>query len=776
MRIREGVTQGGAVARPAPLARGLRGFLKLMGCTVFAMLAGTGTVLGNLSPFGVSVVAAMEPGLGIGALFGSAIGYLLNDSVGSSMKYIAAGIAVFALKWLVGQTSLGKKVFMAPAAAFFSLFSANLAVYYTMGELGIYNIVLALSEASLCAGAAFFIWRGLDVAAQSSREITSENDIASLVIMAGIALLSLSSIETAGVSLTRVLSVLMILVSALCWGEKGGSIMGISCSVVVCLADPSMAFVAGAYGFGGLLAGMFSSLSKFGCAAAFVLANAVSALVLHASGSVLAILYETMIATVLFMLLPVEVVKKLPFLRQRASCFEKGDSLKNAMSVKIGFASRALLDVSRTVEQVTSKLSAIGGDDVLEVYTRASRCVCKDCRYHIFCWETLSDDTLRAFDEITPILQKNGSISKSEMPAYFISRCARIADLTQAVNQQYASYQAKDSAERRVMEVRTVIADQFDGMSTMLREFGEELCESGIPNEELSKKVRLYLSELRYPCRNALVTADKNGRITLEIVLEGIQEDKIDAGTLSREMSDLCSCRFEEPIVTRAGRALRYVLTQRARYRVDFGASQLAFQNSDLCGDAYDYFVDAKNRAHLLISDGMGSGGRAAVDSAMAVALLGRLIKAGFSFDASLKMVNSALLVKSGEESLATIDVTSFDLFTGETEVLKAGAAPTFILHGGKVYETNSNSLPAGILRGVSFDKKNATLGEGDMLIMVSDGATAIGNDWIKGEIERYQSDSAQQLAARIAEDSKRRRTDGHDDDVTVLVAKIQAA
>ena len=46
----------------------------------------------------------------------------------------------------------------------------------------------------------------------------------------------------------------------------------------------------------------------------------------------------------------------------------------------------------------------------------------------------------------------------------------------------------------------------------------------------------------------------------------------------------------------------------------------------------------------------------------MTAELLRRLIEAGVSLDAALKLVNSALLVKSGDESLSTIDIVGVDL------------------------------------------------------------------------------------------------------------------
>lgn len=127
------------------------------------------------------------------------------------------------------------------------------------------------------------------------------------------------------------------------------------------------------------------------------------------------------------------------------------------------------------------------------------------------------------------------------------------------------------------------------------------------------------------------------------------------------------------------------------------------------------------------------------MDSAMTTGLLCRLIQAGVGFDAALKMVNSALLVKSGEESLATIDVTQIDLYTGRPTSTRRGQPPSFVVKSGRTGYVESTSLPAGILRGVSFEKSTIGLREGDMVVMVSDGVTATGVDWIPSVIDQYR-------------------------------------
>ena len=213
--------------------------------------------------------------------------------------------------------------------------------------------------------------------------------------------------------------------------------------------------------------------------------------------------------------------------------------------------------------------------------------------------------------------------------------------------------------------------------------------------------------------------------------------------------------------------------SERAVYTVDVGACQFPSSENSPCGDAYECFSDGRGREIMVISDGMGTGRRAAIDGNMASGLLSQLIKAGFGFDCSLKIVNSALLLKSEEESFATLDIVCLDLFTGKAQMFKAGAPATFVRRKGKGAKTEKPSLPAGILREVEFAKTEIVLGEGDIILMVSDGAVNGGDEWILSELELWREGTASELAEHIASQAKMRRPGIRPDDVTVTAAII---
>ena len=161
------------------------------------------------------------------------------------------------------------------------------------------------------------------------------------------------------------------------------------------------------------------------------------------------------------------------------------------------------------------------------------------------------------------------------------------------------------------------------------------------------------------------------------------------------------------------------------------------------------------------------------MDSTMAAALITRLLEAGLSCESALHLVNSALAVKSGEESLATVDGVRIDLYTGQMEIYKAGAAPTVVVRDGRSLTIDSNSLPAGILSQVNFEKSSISLGLGDLVILLSDGATTQGSDWIARMAEEEKPRDLNEFCKKIATTARLRRDDGREDDITVLCCRL---
>ena len=731
-------------------------------------------VFEDFVPFGTAAAAAAPREYAVATAIGAMAGSLLAGGLTGGFRLIAAIFAAAAIRALTTgllRASQGAPFAAATAAA--CLIATGLVTLAVRGA-SVTGLVLVLAEGALAGGAAYFFRRtaahtgGFRPATMSGQELTC------LLVTAAVAALSLVPLRVGPLSPARVAVVFAVLAAARYGRETGGAIAGIAAGLVIALSSSSLSFAAASFAFGGLMAGVFAPLGPVGCTMAFTLSNALFALGAAGSAQTLPVLYEILAGCALFLALPRRWNVWLAERLAPAPVHADADGLQRALVTHLRFASGALREVSQTAEEVSRKLQKLSLPGLDAALSHAEETACRRCGMRVYCWETARGDTLAALLEAARTLRREGTLSAAGLPRDFAARCAHPDRLTRALEQHLSAYWAKEAAERRVSEIRAVMSEQFDGMADMLADMAADMADARRYDADGADRLAEALRQEGILPAALACSVDRFGRLTVELRLAGEQSERVNRARLLRVLSRACGRELDGPCVTETADGKLLTVSERAALWVDFGAAQLACGDNRLCGDAYDYFTDGKGRGVLILSDGMGQGGRAAVDGAMASGLMARLIKAGFGPDCALNIVNSAMLFKSGDESLATVDVCCIDLFDGRVDFYKAGAPATLIRRNGKVSCAEGASLPAGILREVAFDHSSATLSRGDILLMVSDGVTATGVDWIGVELEVWKDGTAAQLADHIADYARRRRHDDREDDITVLAAILQ--
>ena len=187
-------------------------------------------------------------------------------------------------------------------------------------------------------------------------------------------------------------------------------------------------------------------------------------------------------------------------------------------------------------------------------------------------------------------------------------------------------------------------------------------------------------------------------------------------------------------------------------------------------GDSMTNFETGDGTLCLLLSDGMGSGEEARRESALAVRLLERFLRAGVDAAGALKTLNGALTLRSEvSDSFTTIDLLLLSLRDGAAQVYKYGAAPSYVKRGARVRRITCSCLPAGLQ---SADEQPETthfrLERKSFFVMLSDGVADVNDDdWLQALLSDWQGDDPQALVTEILAESRRRR--GLDDDGGVL-------
>ncbi|MDR1891630.1 MAG: SpoIIE family protein phosphatase [Oscillospiraceae bacterium] len=738
-------------------------------------------IMNGMSPFGVAAAAAMPANSALAAGLGAVLGYIMPFSGSDPFRYIVSVVAVSVCKWLLsGLFKFTRSPGFSSFAAFVSLLATGVAMNSVRG-MNLADGVLTVAEALLSAGTAYFLT--YTVAAFSGGRgvrTLSHAELASMLISFGVLLISLAPLNIGGVSPARIFACLAVLTAARYGREAGGAIAGAAAGFAMSLAGGDAFFAAAAFSLGGLLSGVFARFGRIGCGIAFVLANAVAAVRMGGVPEAVTCMYEVFAGTVIFTVLPRRVLVRAAEFLQGVPEMPRVDGLRKSVVNRLRFASGALCDVSQTVDEVSARLRQINAPALDEVFAQVEGDACTHCKLRVYCWETARGDTLSALIAAGKGFKPNQEATDRVLPEEFSKRCARPKDVAEALSRRFARYQAYEESEARLTEVRSVVSDQFTGVSEMLDDLAAELEDSERFDPDAALRVEAALKQENILAADIGCFINRYGRMTVEIELEG-DAGRVSKSVLMNAVCEACNREFDVPAAMNRSpvgsfansyqnsRRTLITVAERARLAVDFGAAQLPAAEGRLCGDAFDFFNDGKGRALFILSDGMGNGGRAAVDGAMASGLTARLLKAGFGFDCSLKIVNSAMLFKSTDESIATLDICCVDLFSGAAQMYKAGAPGTYWRKNGKAGKTESQSLPAGILRDTQFEQNVTTLGREDILLLVSDGVCPGEDDWLLQELENWRRGDAQALAEHIADSARRRREDGHSDDITVL-------
>jgi len=424
-------------------------------------------------------------------------------------------------------------------------------------------------------------------------------------------------------------------------------------------------------------------------------------------------------------------------------------------------AFRALYDSLRSAFRTPDN-----DNDVTTVFDRAAGRQCRGCTLRDRCWKADYNTTFNALNDATPAMVERGKAERADFPRYFADRCIHFPEFVAAVNEELTALFYRRQYNARIRESRAAVCRQYAQLSDLLGEAAAELSRELIPDPAGARRLRNRLSEWKLDVRAAVY---RDGRGLVRVEAEGpgcsalarpsrVKELSAVLGVPLRvelEEKDAISLLQQEPLMAVAGVAARKK------------------SGETVSGDAGTYFKRHDGKLYLLLCDGMGSGPEANRESTLAVRLLEQLLQAGVDARRALTTLSSALALR-GEETggFTTVDLLQLDLFTGEGQLFKLGAAPTYIKKGGDVQRLTGKSLPAGLAEGEAsaLDQFTLRLAPGDCVLMVSDGVSSgLEDGWLRDQLARFDGESPKDLARELVTRDLKEATD----DRTALVIRV---
>ena len=738
--------------------------LKLAGCAAAGFCLAQLDSMGQLSPFAVSFVCGVPFDYCFCAFVGSCIGYFVSSGWQLALKYTFALLIASVFRLVVlRRYQTENNSFVCSLLAFCSCCIASI-VYCTFTVFSLFGIISLLFEGALSSLGTYFFIKAIrtPVFNIGIKKLSSKDSIC-IILCVCVFLMCMSGLTLGFLSPARIAAAILIMFISHYKGAAASGIAGILAGLSFSVA-PDGRHLFAFFALGGLVSGIAGPLGQYSVAVAFVASTFLACIIDGFSVEKIYYLSEAAIAAVTYCVIPSGFIAKAQdYLDKSGLITDNG--VEREVCANLRRAAENVGEISKIVDKAGERLDKVINPELDRVFASLQQNVCFGCNYKKECWDKHFNETANDIMRITGIKPSSG---KTELE----KRCVRPRLLLKETEKSYFDFVNAMSCKIRISEMRSIVCEQFGIVSELLGEIAVQASNSRIIDTARSRAIRSALHDAGIDVDALRYYTDKSGRVTIEAdIVLGTGE--IDFNKMKQVLQLASSRRFEPPEIAMNELKTSYIFEEKPLFKVMFGSCSLPVENKKLCGDSIRILSDSSGCRIAVLSDGMGTGSRAAIDSAMTVALMEKLLLCGFTFESAMRAVNCALMVKSTDESTATVDAVSINVYNAKARFHKAGAAVSFIRRGNSVTTIEMQSMPLGILKQVTPSYCERDLSPGDLLLLVSDGATATDCGWISDELLAWSTSSMDALACHIAKLARLRSEENTRDDITVIAARI---
>jgi len=722
-------------------------------------LLGAGQVYGGAAPFGLALVLGCPPGQLLASAAGALAGGLLFQPTELAVKLTGAVLAAVAGRKLDRENKrhLGTVLGCGALAA-----GDGLALLLHGGVFQPAQTLLVLSTAVLAAG---FGW------ALAKFPVHKLDKTGTACLWLAILSACLQRFGTGAIAPGLALAAGAGLCAAYAGSLEQSAVLSIALAAALAAASPTLCYAALAVALGTLGASCFCAGDRFRCAGMFCGGCALGALASPDPQGLLPLAVGAGGGLLLYFACPGAVLREV-FPPPAPPAQAQG---LTGAARRLASVADTLTDIANTVNAVCTRQIAPKGENFDFVVEHIARNTCQSCAKRSQCWVRGYSTAMDGLYQLKPILETSGKVRLEDLPGQ-LSVCIHPSDLCASAEHGYRLWRSRRQTRARASLLRGALTEQYTAMAGALAQLATKLSQAGLPDPRRESRVAQLFAGIGLEALECTVASDLTGRITAAVTVPRTHFTAEELSALTNEVSRLCRRDMALPEVTHCRTVTMLSFGERPLYRAEFGHAARAAQGEEVSGDALEQFCDTAGRAQMLLCDGMGTGRPAAVDGQMAAKLTSQLLRAGFAAESAARLVNVALGLKNAEqESGATLDLLTVDLYSGRAGLFKAGAAPSFVVRSGLPRMVEGASLPMGMVDSLVGRSTTFALDAGDWVVLVSDGALCDGTDWLLQQLQLCAKlGQTPQEAADVLCDAAVRRSGVKQDDITVAVLQIQ--
>lgn len=738
--------------------------------SLLLLLASRAQALGML-PFGISFFSALTDKrisyIGFAAVI---LGTLTSAGAGAVPKYLIALI----LYLLLRRVYRGDNEFALSALTGLSLLVGGSVMLLVQID-GLYDLLLLITE-SVIASLMYIVYRRSDAIFLSfpRRDRRAAEDYISAAVAAGVLISGLGSTRIGVVHVSSVLSLCIILITALNCSIAVSAGTGLALGFITSMSSSMSLPMMGVYGLAAFFSAFLKSYKRPGCALGCLCGASVGLIYARNMFRLPVSVYDAAIAAVIFTLTPNVVHEYIRTFFNRSLQIEAVSPvlrMREYLSMRLKRTGEAFGSLYECFLAVSEGRLRKYSDDIGAILDETADRVCRDCKMCGKCWQSDFRRTYKNTLELIGIIETGGGLNRENIPEHFCERCVRTDAFINEINHVYELYKRELLRRSDALISRSLISSQYNELRQLFSGMAEDINGGFRFLETEEERIVDELDKLEISPLEVSAVEGENGSCEVYLRLAPAVSETTVEGAVSKALGR--TVRYE----TTTDGLSKYV--SRPGYAFDSAVLQLPQAGSRANGDSLTIFTDGHGKFYAISADGMGSGTEAQYESAAALRLLTSFLKAGFGPKTAIGILNSSMCLNMNNEVYSTIDLLSVDLYTGRAELYKIGSAETMMYNGDEAKAISSGSAPIGMIGDINPEKKRLELKEGDVILMMTDGITEAGytiskTDWIKNIIIKPH-ESMEQLAREVMDTALKKSRGVPKDDMSVIALRLMS-
>lgn len=441
--------------------------------------------------------------------------------------------------------------------------------------------------------------------------------------------------------------------------------------------------------------------------------------------------------------------------------------------------SEAFYGLARLFQEMPCQKERLGDTSLQTVFQDARDLVCSRCGKSERCWGNDYFATCRMMYEMAVQAQEEGITAELVQEMY--GQCSHADEVAAAITESFARARAELVWNNRILELRTAVGEQILQTARLMKGMSESFEEISGFHPEGMKKLKRNLGYLKIRLDNLRVFRFGQGRTEIFLTLHALRNVCVSAKTVAEILSDACGeamCPARDCQAAVLAERSNFHFVQDTRYQLLCGISRMTKTGELVSGDNFAFLQKDTGQVVMSLADGMGSGVGACRESEKVIDLLEQFMEAGFPQEMAVRMMNACMLLQDQDQIFSTIDLCMVDLYQATCDMIKSGAAATFLVHGDEVEMIETDTFPAGVLWQSDYESVHRQLASGDVIIMMTDGVLEAlpeteREETMKELIRKSASPNAREYARRLIERVYLIQKLQARDDMTVLVGSI---